>query len=138
VVVRISHSLDSWLLYVHPPLAVIGYILTFTLLFTLIRYRKDEKYRKIVSGIGIGAWILNFLGLVTGMIWAYTAWGRPFAFDPKETFTLLLFLSVGSNLYLFYRRKNKKILVVNGIISCILIIMTVAVPLFLSSLHGYG
>ncbi len=137
MVVKISHSLDSWLLYIHPPLAIIGYLLTFTLLFTLLRYRNDKGYKKIVSRVGITAWIFNFLGLVTGMIWAQIAWGRPFAFDPKETFTLLVFLSVGLNLYLFYRKMEMKWILINGLISCILIILTIIVPLLLSSIHGY-
>lgn len=134
----ISHSLDSWLIYVHPPLAVIGYILTFTLVFALLRYSRDDGYRKIVSRVGNAALIFTFLGLVSGMVWACTAWGRPFAFDPKETLTLLLFLSIGSNMYMFHRKANKKTLVSIGILSCILVFLTVFVPLVLSSLHGYA
>ncbi len=132
-----SHSLDSWLLYVHPPLAVIGYILTFTLLFAISRYRKDDGYGSIVGKVGWTAWTFNFLGLATGMLWAQMAWGRPFGFDPKETLTLLIFLSVGLNMYLFHRRTKKSILLVNGIVSCILIFLTITVPLLIDSLHGY-
>lgn len=133
----ISHALDHWLLYIHPPLAIIGYILTFTLLFTFLRYRKDKDYKRVATWIGHSAWAFNFLGLITGMIWAQVAWGRPFAFDPKESFTLLLFISVGLNLYLFHTKKNIKWIILNGVISCILILMTIFIPLFLSSLHGY-
>jgi ABC-type transport system involved in cytochrome c biogenesis permease subunit len=132
-----SHSLDSWLLYVHPPLAIIAYILTFTLLFSLVRYRKDKSYRGVVEKVGWAAWTFNFLGLVTGMIWAQISWGRPFGFDPKETFTLLLFISVGLNMYLFHRGAKIKWLLTSGISSCLLIFLTIIIPLFLSSLHGY-
>jgi ABC-type transport system involved in cytochrome c biogenesis permease subunit len=138
VVVTISHSPDSWLLYVHPPLAVIGYILTFTLLFAIARYWKDDTYKSIVGKVGWAAWTFTFLGLVTGMIWAQIAWGRPFGFDPKETLTLLIFLSVGLNMYLFHRGIEKSIILVNGVLSCILIILTIAVPLLIYSLHGYS
>ena len=137
MVVNMAHDPGSWLLFIHPPLAIIGYILTFTLLFTFIRYRKDRKYRSIVSKVGSEAWAFNFLGLVTGMIWAQAAWGRPFAFDPKETLTLFLFLSVGLNMYLFYRSMDRRVLIVNAFINCILIILTIVVPLLLKSLHGY-
>jgi ABC-type transport system involved in cytochrome c biogenesis permease subunit len=138
VVVSISHALDSWLLFVHPPIAVAGYLFTFSFLYSLYMFRKDEKFKGVASKVGTTAFILTFLGLVTGMIWAQIAWGRPFAFDPKETFTLLLFISIGSNLYLFHRKKSKNILLINGIISCILIILTIMIPLILSSLHGYA
>ena len=56
---------------------------------------------------GYSAWLLTFLGLLTGMIWAQIAWGNYWSWDPKETMTLLLFLAVSAQLVAYHEQKAK-------------------------------
>lgn len=58
-----------------------------------------DKVNSIATNIGFP---LYTVGLVSGFIWAYMAWGRIFSFDPKEIISLLILALYG---YLFYERK---------------------------------
>src|SRR3972149_10578952 len=109
------------MLYVHPPLSIIGYLFIFLFALLLIRSRNFEH--RIVKFFGVAAWLFTFLGLVTGMIWAQIAWGSYWSWDPKETLTLLLFVAVSASLTLHYE-KNLKLATGLSVVSCILTVMT--------------
>ncbi len=87
-----SHELGSFMLYIHPPLSVLGYAFAFLFLIFLLRAENCE--RKPVRLFGLVGWMFTFSGLVTGMVWAQAAWGSYWSWDPKETLTLLFFFAV--------------------------------------------
>jgi len=113
--------LNSQMLYIHPPMAIIGYFFVF--LFAILVFKNNNFDRKIVKITGIIVWIFTFLGLMTGMVWAQLALGSYWSWDPKEIMTLTLFLTVSVGQLLYYEKKYTatKWLV---LISCALVILT--------------
>src|SRR5690606_622827 len=51
--------------------------------------------------IGVGFPLLT-LGIVFGAVWAATAWGRPWGFDPKETWSAITWLIYAIYLHVRY------------------------------------
>lgn len=127
------HELDSAMLFIHPLLAIAGYVFIF--INTHVLYSNYEK-RKRKNFLGLTAWLLTLLGLATGMIWAQTAWGSYWSWDPKEALTLILFLTVSVEAIFQYegRLKIAKIL---SISSCILSIITASSSFLLEGLHSF-
>jgi ABC-type transport system involved in cytochrome c biogenesis permease subunit len=119
--------------YVHPPLSILGYFFIF--LFAMSVFRRERKSR-MRDLCGYSAWLLTFLGLLTGMIWAQIAWGNYWSWDPKETMTLLLFLAVSAQLVAYHEQKAKltKRLAVS---SCILIVLTALSSFLFAGLHSF-
>jgi hypothetical protein len=113
--------LNSPLLYIHPPLAIIGYILIFA--FALLVLKKKYVERRTTKTMGIALWLFTFLGLLTGMLWAQLALGSYWSWDPKEIMTLALFLtaSVGQ---LFYFDKKYTATKWMALLTCALVIIT--------------
>ena len=129
-----THELDSIMLYVHPTLAIVGYIFIFLFAatFTISRFRT----KKWTSIFGLAAWVFTFLGLVSGMLWAQTAWGNYWSWDPKETSTLLLFTSV--TLCSIFSFEGKQGLIRwAAYASCILVVVTILVSYILVGLHSF-
>lgn len=58
-----------------------------------------DKVNDIATNIGFP---LYTVGLCSGFIWAYMAWGKLFSFDYKEIISLIILALYG---YLFYQRK---------------------------------
>jgi ABC-type transport system involved in cytochrome c biogenesis permease subunit len=128
-----SHELNSILLYVHPPIAILGHILVFLLAATLFIFPKREKMHRILILI---TWLITFLGLLTGMFWAQVAWGSYWSWDPKETLTLFLFGSVSACLITYYEKKTK---LAKGIslISAVLSVITWLSSYVIAGLHSF-
>ena len=101
-----SDPLGSLLLYVHPPIAIIGYILVLICFFSLLYERRRGKSWNHTRTVFYLAWLFNLIGTLTGMIWASSAWGSYWSWDPKETATLLLFLLVCFSVIFYEKRRN--------------------------------
>ncbi len=114
-----------------------GFILTISLLAAVLMYQRKAGYGPIVRKLSITTWTLALLGLVTGMIWAQIAWGRYWSFDPKETMTLLYFITMGCLVYASYRNYPRKRLLHLSLLSAVLMLLTVIVPFVLRSLHSF-
>ena len=96
------HELDSFMLYIHPTLAIIGYVFIFSTFLYLLKLRvwkmeTGKKVEDLVDNLkknkklyyfGLSAWTFTLAGLVSGMIWAQIAWGAYWSWDPKESATL--------------------------------------------------
>jgi ABC-type transport system involved in cytochrome c biogenesis permease subunit len=128
-----GHELNSTMLYIHPPLAIIGYVLTFLFLALVIK----KSYGKITKYTGAGLWVFTFLGLVTGMLWAQLAWGSYWSWDPKETLTLALFLTLSGAQVAYFEKKYaaSKWLTV---LSCVLTVVTALSSFIIGGLHTYA
>ena len=123
------------MLYIHPPLAIAGYILIF--LFTTFMFFQKKKTHKRTRLLGVSAWILTFLGLFTGMLWSQLAWGSYWSWDPKETMTLALFLTVslGQVVYFEKRFSAAKWL---ALLACVLVILTALSSFIIAGLHSFA
>jgi uncharacterized membrane protein len=74
------------MVYIHPPIAITAYLLTFT--FTALLFAYNESRSMI--WVGYTAWILSIFGMVTGMIWAENAWGSYWSWEPRESAMLAI------------------------------------------------
>jgi cytochrome c-type biogenesis protein CcsB len=91
------------------------------------------------KGIAIGFPLLT-LGIITGAIWADSAWGTYWSWDPKETWSLITWfayaLYLHSRLMRGWRGVKTAILSLIGFISVVFTYL--GVNLLLSGLHSYG
>jgi len=95
--------LDSPWLVIHVPSAILGYG-AFAISFAIsIYYLLAEKFKWPLGQLAVfnaklilvGCVLLGFC-IVTGAIWAKTAWGNYWSWDPKETWALITFLIYGA------------------------------------------
>jgi ABC-type transport system involved in cytochrome c biogenesis permease subunit len=129
-----THELDSVMIFIHPTLAIAGYVFIF--LFTIALFISHRKEDKKLSYLGSSSWLLTTLGLVAGMIWAQTAWGSYWSWDPKETLTLLLLVAFTASLIAYYEKKPK-ISKLSAIVACILSVSTAASSFITTGLHSF-
>jgi ABC-type transport system involved in cytochrome c biogenesis permease subunit len=78
--------------------------------------------------------------LVTGAVWAHSAWSRSWGWDPKETWALITWFSYLIYLHgrLLLRWKGSTLAVISIISFVLLIFAFLGVNLVLSGLHSYG
>jgi ABC-type transport system involved in cytochrome c biogenesis permease subunit len=109
------------MLFIHPPLAIIGYILIFAFAILILKKKYVEARATKITGRAL--WIFTFLGLLTGMLWAQLALGSYWSWDHKETMTLALFLTASAG-QLFYFEKKYTATKMLALITCALVIVT--------------
>jgi Cytochrome C assembly protein len=129
-----THNLSSIMLYIHPPLAIIGYVLCF--LFTALLLKENYLTRPLTKNVGRALWVSTLLGLVTGMIWAQIAWGSYWSWDPKETLTLILFLVVSGGQIVFIQKKYTAAKWL-AVLACAFVIITALSSFLVAGLHSY-
>ncbi len=129
-----SHELNSVMLYIHPSLAIVGYVFVF--LFTAAFLFKRFRDKKLTGFFGLASWLFTFLGLASGMLWAQTAWGSYWSWDPKETSTLLLFISVTASTVLFFEGK-RGFAKMFAFAACVLVVATILVSFITVGLHSF-
>jgi ABC-type transport system involved in cytochrome c biogenesis permease subunit len=127
-----AHELNSYLIYIHPPIALAGYLLLYTFTALLVSKKRDKR----LKSIAYITWILTLLGLVTGMYWAQIAWGSYWSWDPKETMSLILFGLVSLDV-VSYIEGNLKAARILGVISCIVVIITFSTSYIIAGLHSF-
>ena len=94
--------LDSFWLGIHVPTAILSYS-AFALSFTISLYyiyaerggRPLSHLDALSQGLIMAGVILLGVCIVTGAIWAKSAWGRFWSWDPKETWALITFMIYG-------------------------------------------
>ncbi len=104
-------------------------------IFPSIRVLDDINYRAIMIGFP-----LLTLGIVTGAAWANYAWGTYWSWDPKETWSLIVWFVYAAFLHARFTRgwvgRRAAWLSVIGFAATIFCYL--GVNLFLSGLHSYG
>jgi cytochrome c-type biogenesis protein CcsB len=103
--------------------------------FPSIKVLDDLNYKAIMIGFP-----LLTLGIVTGAAWANYAWGTYWSWDPKETWSLIVWFVYAAFLHARITRgwvgRRAAILSVVGFAATIFCYL--GVNLFLSGLHSYG
>jgi len=104
-------------------------------LFPPTRVLDDLNYRAIMIGFP-----LLTLGIITGAAWANYAWGTYWSWDPKETWSLIVWFVYAAFLHARFTRgwvgKRAAWLSIIGFAATIFCYL--GVNLFLSGLHSYG
>ncbi|MCK9273564.1 MAG: c-type cytochrome biogenesis protein CcsB [Syntrophales bacterium] len=139
----ISHVVSSFLAYACFAISFITSILY------LIRVRAGRRIERIlpdydvfddlgyrITSIGF---VLLSLGIITGAVWADTAWGRYWGWDPKETWSLITWMIYGAYIHARLARGWKGTsMALISIIGFIAVIFTyLGVNYILSGLHSY-
>ena len=95
----------------------------------------EVTYRMIAIG-----WPLLTAGIVTGAIWANSAWGTYWSWDPKETWSLITWFVYAIYLHARYVRgwKGAQMAVISAVGFLAVIFTYLGVNLVLSGLHAYG
>lgn len=104
-------------------------------LFPPTRVLDDLNYRAIMIGFP-----LLTLGIITGAAWANYAWGTYWSWDPKETWSLIVWFVYAAFLHARFTRgwvgKRAAWLSIIGFAATLFCYL--GVNLFLSGLHSYG
>jgi len=94
----------------------------------------DMNYQMVVIGF-----LLLTLGIITGSVWAHSAWGTYWSWDPKETWSLITWLVYAallhSRMVRGWRGKKLALLSIIGF-SCVL--FTYFGVNYLAGLHSYA
>lgn len=100
---RLNPLLHSYWLGIHVPAVMLSYS-AFALSFAVSLYYIIANMRGkpashldgFNSGLILSGAILLGVGILTGAIWARSAWGRFWSWDPKETWALITFIIYAS------------------------------------------
>lgn len=95
----------------------------------------DMNYQALTFGFP-----LLTLGIITGAIWAEYAWGRYWGWDPKETWSLIVWLIYAAYLHARIARgwRGRRSAWLSVVGFCATLFCYLGVNLLLSGLHSYG
>ena len=145
-------ALRSFWLVLHVTLSFIGeafFVVSFFAAIGLLVSRKEERRieldRLVAAAIGIGYPVFTAGALVFGAIWAETAWGSWWSWDPKETWALITWLLYTAYLHTRLVKKTRgrtsAVLAIIGFLATVFTFFGVnnLLPLLnIPGLHGYG
>jgi len=124
---------EDVLFWIHPTLAIAAYAIIFlNAIHTFGTVKERNLWRTAVL-----AWFVLLAGLVSGMIWAQIAWGSYWNWDPKESATLALFLSLSAYIVFLERGHGRRCLRLLAVSNCALIFATLMISKILESLHSH-
>jgi len=94
----------------------------------------DLNYQMIVIGF-----LMLTLGIITGSVWAHSAWGTYWSWDPKETWSLITWLVYAAVIHARLVRgwKGKKIAILS-IVGFACVLFTYFGVNYLAGLHSYA
>ncbi len=94
----------------------------------------DLNYQMIVIGF-----LMLTLGIITGSVWAHSAWGTYWSWDPKETWSLITWLVYASVIHARLVRgwKGKRIAILS-IVGFLCVLFTYFGVNYLAGLHSYA
>lgn len=128
----IFHVLSSMIAYSFFAIAGI-YGLIF---FILKNIQKFEEYIHKITKVGF---VFLTIGIITGAIWAESAWGRYWSWDPKETWSLITWFFYAVILHLKRKGIAEKIFALLLFSGFLFVIFTYfGVNYLLGGLHSYA
>ncbi|MEW6482148.1 MAG: cytochrome c biogenesis protein CcsA [bacterium] len=133
-------ALRSFWLPIHVALCFLSYtffILSGALGLGFLIRKEEPLFKTILSFVKWG-FILLTLGIITGSIWAYDAWGRYWGWDPKEVWALITWLYYSLFFHSRLMGGGKRLLSYLAIIGIFVILFTfLGVGFLFSGLHSY-
>jgi ABC-type transport system involved in cytochrome c biogenesis permease subunit len=140
-------ALQSYWLVLHVTLSFIGesfFVVAFICAIYYLASRNEERRKSLdrltYSTIAVGYPIFTAGALIFGAVWAQTAWGTYWSWDPKETWALITWLIYTAYLHTRFVKKFR------GKVSAVLAIVGFAFTMFtffgvnylLAGLHSYA
>ena len=144
--------LMTYWLYVHVTLVTASYALigmTFVFgVWYVIQYAKnsDAMVLKTLDDanlvmLQLAFWILG-IGIITGALWADVSWGRPWGWDPKETFALITWIVYLIIIHVRFVTAGRTRALTTGVLSIVgfgvMLFNWIGVNFFLVGLHSYA
>lgn len=140
-------ALQSFWLVLHVTFSFIGeafFVVSFVAAIVFLATRNEDRRadmdRLIATSIGIGYPLFTAGALVFGAIWAETALGSWWSWDPKEVCALITWLIYSAFLLTRLKRRTRgrisAVLVIAGFVATLFTFF--GVNLLLSGLHSYG
>lgn len=113
----------------------------YQLLYPLVKKLDPELLDEVCyRAIAIGYPLFVLGGLIFAMIWANEAWGRPWGWDPKETWAFITWMFYSAYLHLRLSRgwfgMKSSWLAVGGFV--IIMVNLIVINLVISGLHSYA
>jgi len=94
----------------------------------------DLNYQMIVIGF-----LMLTLGIITGSVWAHSAWGSYWSWDPKETWSLITWLIYAAVIHSrMVRGWNEKKLAILSMAGFFCVLFTYFGVNYLAGLHSYA
>jgi cytochrome c-type biogenesis protein CcmF len=125
--------LQNWGQLYHPPATFVGYI-GFTVPFAfvvaaLVTGHLDDRWLRLVRRWMLASWGFLGLGILLGMVWAYTelGWGGYWAWDPVENASLLPWLTATAYLHTAAVQERRGTL---RVLNVVLVVTTFVLTLF--------
>ena len=148
-------ALQSWWMKIHVPANFIGYgafcIAAMLGIAELLVLRKEDAGKKswlphsqVIEEVMYKAIAVGFLfftiATILGALWAASAWGRYWSWDPKETWAFIVWLNYAVWLHLrLVAGWRGKVLAWWAVIGLVITAFAfIGVNMFLSGLHSYG
>jgi ABC-type transport system involved in cytochrome c biogenesis permease subunit len=140
-------ALQSYWLVLHVTLSFIGesfFVVAFVCAIYYLATRNEERRKSLdrltYTAIAIGYPVFTAGALIFGAVWAQTAWGTYWSWDPKETWALITWLVYTAYLHTRFVKRFR------GTISAVLAIVGFAFTMFtffgvnylLAGLHSYA
>jgi cytochrome c-type biogenesis protein CcsB len=98
-----------------------------------------EDLDELIHRINMFGFLFLTVGIITGAVWANSAWGRYWGWDPKETWSLITWLIYAAILHLrMMRGWHGKRIAALSIVGFAAVMFTYFGVNFLPGLHSYG
>lgn len=98
-----------------------------------------EKAHEIANGATKWGFIAFTVAILLGCYWAYQAWGGYWSWDPKETWSLIVWLVYAGYLHGVLAGYSKRVLAYWSIVGFFATLFCyLGVNIFLSGMHSYG
>lgn len=144
--------LMTYWLYIHVTLVTASYALigmTFVMgVWYVIQYfaNREASVLKTIDDcnlimLQLAFWILG-IGVITGALWADVSWGRPWGWDPKETFALITWIVYLIIIHVRFITAGQNRALITGVLSIVgfgvMLFNWIGVNFFLVGLHSYA
>ncbi len=134
---------SNWLL-IHVTTCMTGYALLAlgTVLTAYDAYsrsgQKNNRAQEAASAFITAGFIIFSFGIMTGAVWAQTAWGRYWGWDPKETWALITWLVYAASLHARKKSGNSSMLYAGlAVFGLACIVFTYLGVNYMPGLHSY-
>ena len=140
-------ALQSYWLWLHVSVTLLGeafFAVAFVSSLLYLAADTEEKKERLDAlsyrAVAVGFPLFTLGGLVFGMVWAYRAWGRYWAWDPKEVWSLITWfvfaLYLHTRIVMGWKGKRSAIIAIAGFLAALFTYF--GVNYLLAGLHSYA
>lgn len=140
-------ALQSYWLWLHVSVTLVGeafFAVAFVSSLLFLAADSEERRERFDAlayrAVAVGFPLFTLGGLIFGMVWAYRAWGRYWAWDPKEVWTLITWfvfaLYLHTRIVMNWRGRRSAIVALIGFLAALFTYF--GVNYLLAGLHSYA